>query len=558
MAQTNEDDESPKTDLFESNNITKPKTKIVVHLGSYLTQSANEELRNNNYNSSNQKSLLTPENSFIDMAQYNNSNNNNQSGNYNNFVLNHNYNSISYINIQGVNPSNHKATKSNNESSRDTSIKEKKSNSKQSDPELFVLQAKSLSFPVKIRPEYEIYQTSFEEKVFKNNDLSIKYQKMNANQNNNNNNKNILPNKNNINGIKKNKQDFIKNNKTLSSSIGSINNASSTTNNEKISILSQAKAYDLNSLNSDSLTNFNYKYYEKLPSISNGSHLDQTEPKNTHIFHQIMNNTKKQQAKNEQQPIIKQSKSMPQRHKKLNPISTNKASPKQSLSDESGGNNNNSNNVLNTSLNEETLITYGQHINSCSDFREFDNSISSTSKKDSSSQKSTSKQQHHVGNYPINTVKQPAHSTNFQKSYDAHEFAISLTNVNSSTYNDGAFVSSLNQPSQIFSITEDVSNQINKIIKNYPSIRFRRCEKDKKRLPRLDSFLNENHIKYDMTTRSINFSSGKQLAKANNFKNNSTTNIGKDLGIDPSVLFSKSSINVINTNIDYGNVIDYK
>ena len=32
----------------------------------------------------------------------------------------------------------------------------------------------------------------------------------------------------------------------------------------------------------------------------------------------------------------------------------------------------------------------------------------------------------------------------------------------------------------------------------------------------------------------------------------------KDMGIDPSLLFSKSSINVINTNIDYGNVIDYK
>ena len=131
------------------------KTKIVVHLNNFListtTTNQHPQLEEMPYKSD-YRSLNTPENTILDMDHFYTRNNIKNS----NFVINHNYNSINYIN-----------------SSEDMLFKEStvfensmnQSNKKNSD--VILLQTKNLHFPITIRPEYEIYQASMDENVYK-------------------------------------------------------------------------------------------------------------------------------------------------------------------------------------------------------------------------------------------------------------------------------------------------------------------------------------------------------------------------------------------------------
>jgi len=144
--------------LFQTHTPTVSKNKIVVHLNNYLlsaatsTNNQQQELQQEDMAyKSNLRSLNTPENTVVDMSHFYSANNIKNA----NIVTNHNHNSINY---------------SSEESLLKDYVKHqthKYPNNKKSD-QVFVLQTKHLNFPVKIRPEYEIYQTSMEETVFKN------------------------------------------------------------------------------------------------------------------------------------------------------------------------------------------------------------------------------------------------------------------------------------------------------------------------------------------------------------------------------------------------------
>ena len=86
------------------------------------------------------------------------------------------------------------------------------------------------------------------------------------------------------------------------------------------------------------------------------------------------------------------------------------------------------------------------------------------------------------------------------KSYDSKEFAFSLTNHN---YFSQSIDNFQGQHSKISNLTENISGEINKIIKNYPSIYLRRKDKGKKPLPKLQNYLYENHIKYDLAKQPL-------------------------------------------------------
>jgi len=80
------------------------------------------------------------------------------------------------------------------------------------------------------------------------------------------------------------------------------------------------------------------------------------------------------------------------------------------------------------------------------------------------------------------------------RSFDANEFALGLTNhlVNAAQAYDN-----LNEHSQLSNFNDDVDDKINKIVKSYPSIVLRR--QNVGRFPKLKNYLDENHIKYDIS-----------------------------------------------------------
>ena len=135
--------------LFQTHTSTVNKNKIIVDLNSCLVSTA--EFNNNQHNLEDMtykggfRSLNTPENTVLDMSHFYAANNIKNA----NKVTNHNHNSINYSSEESLLKDN-------------TSLPTNKKN------EQVVLQTKYLNFPIKIRPEYEIYQTSMDETVFKN------------------------------------------------------------------------------------------------------------------------------------------------------------------------------------------------------------------------------------------------------------------------------------------------------------------------------------------------------------------------------------------------------
>ena len=81
------------------------------------------------------------------------------------------------------------------------------------------------------------------------------------------------------------------------------------------------------------------------------------------------------------------------------------------------------------------------------------------------------------------------------RSFDPNEFALSLTNH---SFNTSQSYNNINEHSQLSNFNDEVDDKINKIIKNYPSIVLRR--KNIGRFPKLKNYLNENHIKYDVSS----------------------------------------------------------
>ena len=109
------------------------------------------------------------------------------------------------------------------------------------------------------------------------------------------------------------------------------------------------------------------------------------------------------------------------------------------------------------------------------------------------------------------------------RSFDPNEFALSLTNHESSSQTYENF----NEHSQLSNFNDDVDDKINKIIKSYPSIVLRR--QGNRRFPKLKNYLTENHIKYDIS----------------HFKSNSTTaaatTTNKNVSTTASVTISKET-----------------
>ena len=145
--------------LLQAHTTNVNKNKIIVHLNNLL---ASTTVSNNNnqqqhpqiddmtYKSS-FRSLNTPENTVLDMSHFYAANNIKNA----NFVTNHNHNSINYSSEENLFKENI------------NSQTNKYSTYKKSD-QVVVLQTKHLNFPIKIRPEYEIYQSSMDETAFKN------------------------------------------------------------------------------------------------------------------------------------------------------------------------------------------------------------------------------------------------------------------------------------------------------------------------------------------------------------------------------------------------------
>ena len=178
--------ENKATGLIQVNSkVNKPK--LVVHLGysiastpttkpidALMSERQDASLQGEMALRHNFRSLNTPENTVIDMSRFYTDN----EIKHNNIVLNHNYNSINYLNTsdEALKVKEHEETTTattrsheNNSSLRKTHYNEDKQS---------VLQTKSLNFPVKIRPEYEIYQ--MDEKLFKR---QLKIQKTHVRKN---------------------------------------------------------------------------------------------------------------------------------------------------------------------------------------------------------------------------------------------------------------------------------------------------------------------------------------------------------------------------------------
>ena len=170
--------------LLENSRINKPK--IVVRLSNYIVAPAQSPSMPKQPKAAllhqetsleeaplkhNFRSLNTPENTVIDMSHFYTAND----IKHNNIVLNHNYNSINYLNTvdENVTPVLSNISTTNQSPNYSFSPRKAHDETKQA-----VLQTKNLNFPVKIRPEYEIYQ--MDDKTFKR---QMKIQRSNSKKN---------------------------------------------------------------------------------------------------------------------------------------------------------------------------------------------------------------------------------------------------------------------------------------------------------------------------------------------------------------------------------------
>lgn len=124
---------------------------------------------------------------------------------------------------------------------------------------------------------------------------------------------------------------------------------------------------------------------------------------------------------------------------------------------------------------------------------------------------------------PQKTVNVDNNSTKLpyiMRSFDPNEFAISLT-THSVDYNQS--YDNFNEHSQLSSLTDEVDDRINKILKNYPSIVIRR--QGNRKFPKLKNYINENHIKYEIA----------------NFKTNTTTTTNANISKEAPVSIIKAT-----------------
>lgn len=80
------------------------------------------------------------------------------------------------------------------------------------------------------------------------------------------------------------------------------------------------------------------------------------------------------------------------------------------------------------------------------------------------------------------------------KTFDPNEFSLSLTNHSTDSSQS---VDNYAEYAQLNTLTDDMDEKINKIIKRYPSIVLRR--QSNRSFPKLNKYLNDNHIKYEIS-----------------------------------------------------------
>ena len=266
-----------------------------------------------------------------------------------------------------------------------------------------------------------------------------------------------------------------------------------TVNGTKINILSQAKAndYDDDSSAADDILDSEQRLYGKLPLLSQYQASEKSSHNNSPMISNINSNTNRSDgipipgSKSKfNAPTIK-AKSNEAVHK------THIIQPNKRL--------NMANSILKNHLQpieskhtkpappnrgiETAFITNG--LNSISQNFEFGDNHEKKSPHASNSTKL--KQQ--MGGYLKTNSQLTA------RSYDAKDFAYGLSNHDQLANSSDNFGQ---QHSQILNLTDDISDEISKIIKNYPSIYIRRMDSDRKPLPKIQNYLYENNIKYEI------------------------------------------------------------
>lgn len=267
-------------------------------------------------------------------------------------------------------------------------------------------------------------------------------------------------------------------------------------------ILNQTKFYDFNENSTSTLVDekISYKNYEKLPVISQSSNLknssvffsDSTlnflEPFETQSqnfsslygFNTGSVNTFSKTQRNERvmEPFIF-NRNQKFSNKKTNKNNVKSLEKKPKIS-----------NVKKSTHNiDTTYIANG--INSASNEFVNQSTISAVNSKTKniSNSKQTTPMFPHVNSKPN----------------EAKQFSLSLTNHNYLTSSKDNFEENSNRIlyGQIANISENISEKIHKILKNYPSIHSRRMERGKKPLPKLENYLIDNHIRYDIAKKPI-------------------------------------------------------
>jgi hypothetical protein len=144
-----------------------------------------------------------------------------------------------------------------------------------------------------------------------------------------------------------------------------------------------------------------------------------------------------------------------------------------------------------------------------------------------------------------NIIKQatPTYQHIDPKTKDNKQYYLNLTNHNYFSSSNDKFQL---EHSQISNLSENISDKIHKIIRNYPSISSRRMERGKKPLPKLENYLKNNNIKYDIAQEPIQ--NAQKIVHANHQRKNhnqiTTTNsnlnisTSTDLPSDQSKVFT--------------------
>ena len=104
------------------------------------------------------------------------------------------------------------------------------------------------------------------------------------------------------------------------------------------------------------------------------------------------------------------------------------------------------------------------------------------------------------------------------KTFDADEYSVNLINQEINSKNR-------DKPNLIFNLSDQIDEEINKIIKNYPSIVVRRkgaAGEKKNNLKKIPFFLSENQIAYQI---GLNGNDLNQIVTADKPKNDLTNNI---------------------------------